>query len=209
MTDIKGFLSKHADFGIDVAAVWAIMTALAVIPVIVFADPHSTIAYENGVLENIQLSVLTAGCWLGLGSKTDKKFFRFIAMALFILILREVSCGRTLFFPVPGQENSFYKWNEIRYGYLAHPLYAAYIAGVLLYFLKNRLFATLRKYLCETKIPVWNALLMFAAVLSSVYAEDKGNYVFEESAELVFYVSLVGIIHAYTRKSRFSDDHSI
>ena len=159
-------------------------------------------------MENIQLLVLMTGCWLGIDSKTDKKFFRFIAMALSVLILREVSCGRTLFFPVPGAENAFYKWKDIRYGYLAHPLYTAYIAGVLLYFLKNRLFATLWKYFRETKIPVWNVLLMFAGFFISVYAEKRKNCVFEESAELIFYVSLSGIIHIYTRGRRFSADHS-
>ncbi len=122
-------------------------------------------------------------------------------MALSVLILREISCGRTLFFAIPGKENAFYGWKEIKYGYLARPLYGIYIAGVLTYFFKNRLFTTLWKYIGKTKIPIWNAALMLAGLLSTVYAERiEKNQVFEESSEFVFYLSLTSLVYLYTKK---------
>ena len=42
-------------------------------------------------------------------------------------MIREVNCGRTLFFHIPGTENAFYSWKEIKYGYLVHPIYGTYI----------------------------------------------------------------------------------
>ena len=200
---LKDFLSGHADFKIYGATVPAIVAGLAVVPLVLFTDPDSKIGYENGLLENLQILCLVAGCLSGINSKTDKKFFRFTAMALSVLILREISCGRTLFFAIPGKENAFYSWKEIKYGYLVNPLYGIYIVSVLTYFLKNRLFTTLWKYISETKIPIWNAVIMFAGLLLTVYAEKiEKNQILEESSELVFYLSLTGLIYIYTKKTR-------
>ena len=198
---LKDFLSGHADFKIYGATVPAIVAGLAVVPLVLFTDPDSKIGYENELLENLQILCLVAGCLSGINSKTDKKFFRFTAMALSVLILREISCGRTLFFAIPGKENAFYGWKEIKYGYLARSLYGIYIAGVLTYFFKNRLFTTLWKYIGKTKIPIWNAALMLAGLLSTVYAERiEKNQVFEESSEFVFYLSLTSLVYLYTKK---------
>ena len=57
--------------------------------------------YENGILENLQLMALFVGAFFAFRSKIDKKFFYFVILVISILLLREVNCGRTIFFPVP------------------------------------------------------------------------------------------------------------
>ena len=112
--------------------------------------------YENGVVENIQLAVLFLGMFFALRPKVDKKFFYFIAMVLGILLIREVNCGRTIFFAIPGQENAFYSWKEIKYGWLAHIIYGFYMGLVGVYFLANKLFVTLWQKLWNIRLPFWN-----------------------------------------------------
>ncbi|MCQ2755177.1 MAG: hypothetical protein MJ231_09085 [bacterium] len=111
-----------------------------------------------------------------------------------------MNCGRTLFFPIPGTENAYYGWKDIKYGYLAHPIYGAFIASVGIYFLKNKLFVNLWNYLRTTKLPFWNIFLMCLGMGLGLFAEHSmHNMVFEEITELLFYISLVGIIWLYSR----------
>lgn len=192
------FIKNHLDFKIYGITWFSILTAILIVPCIMFMPER--FGYENGLLENTQMAVLFLGLYLSFFSKIDKKFFIFVGLVLVILILREVNCGRTLFFPVPGMENVFYSWKDIKYGYLAHPLYGAFIAFVALYFLKNKLFINLWNYIKNTKMPVWNILLMILGMVLGLYAEHSAhNMVFEEITELLFYVSLIGIIWIYTR----------
>ena len=193
------FIKNHIDFKIYGASWVSILTALMIVPCIMFLPEK--FGYENGLLENIQMAVLFFGLYLSFFSKIDKKFFIFVGLVLIILILREVNCGRTLFFPVPGMENVFYSWKDIKYGYLAHPIYGAYIALVGIYFLKNKLFINLWNYIKNTKLPIWNIIFMFLGMGLGLYAEHSAhNMVFEEITELLFYVSLIGIIWIYTKK---------
>lgn len=199
------FIKNHFDLKIYSVTISAIVVALLIIPSVLFLP--AKFGYENGLLENLQMLVLFIGLYLCFFSKTDKKFFNFVGLVLIILILREVNCGRTLFFPVPGVENAYYSWKDIKYGYLAHPIYGAYIAAVGVYFLKNKLFMNLWNYISKTKLPVWNILLMITGMILGLYAEHSlHNMVFEEITELLFYISLVGIIWLYTRNSNFKAD---
>lgn len=202
MKKIKDFVRTHFDFGVQSVTWFAIATAIAILPSIIFLPEEW--GWENGILENLQMFVLFIGLYLALRVNSHKKFFNFIAMILVIIILREVNCGRTLFFPVPDMTNTFYSWKEIKYGYLAHPIYGIYIAWVGYYFLKNKLFITLYNIICKIKFPIWNIILMFIGMSLGTYAEHAtNNFVFEEISELLFYVALVGIIYLYTRNKNF------
>ena len=56
------------------------------------------------------------------------------------------------------------------------------------------------------KLPVWNILLMLYGMLLGVIAESVfANTLFEESAELLFYLSLTGIIYLYV----FDKDYNL
>lgn len=196
------FLKNHFDFKCYPVTLVALAVALLVVPCVMFLPEQY--GYENGLLENLQMVVLFLGVYLAVKSKVNKQFFYFAAMVLVILILREVNCGRTLFFPVPDTVNTFYGWKDIKYGWLAHPLYGAYMAYVAFYFFKNKLFVDLWAFLSKIKLPVWNILLMLLGMGLGLYAEKvTHNFVFEEITELLFYVSLVGIIYLFGYNNKF------
>lgn len=202
MKKIKDFVCGHFDFGVQGVTWFAIAAAIAIVPSVMFLPEKW--GWENGVLENIQMLILFIGMYLSLRVDSNKKFFNFVAMVLVIIILREVNCGRTLFFSVPGTENAFYSWKEIKYGYLAHPIYGAYMTWVGIYFLKNKLFLTLWDIVRKIKFPFWNLVLMLSGMVLGTYAEHAThNFVFEEISELLFYAALIGIIYLYTRDDKF------
>ena len=199
---MKKFISEHFYFGWHWTSVLALIIALLVYPAIQYLP--KTWGYENGILENAQMIILLIGFILALKSKYHKQFFNFAALIITIIALREINCGRTIFFPIPGTVNQFYKWKDIPYGYLAHPLYGLYIAWVAIYFLKNKCYIPLKNMLTKIPLPVWNIAMMFLGIGLGEYAENCTHcFVFEEMGELLFYVSLVGIIYLYTIKDKF------
>lgn len=168
----------HCDFGIKPAAIAAITAAILSIPCIMFLPEQY--GWENGLLENLQMLVLI------------------------ILILREVNCGRTIFFPIPGEINEYYTWKQLKYGWLAHPLYGLYMAYVGVYFFIKKAYVDLYAFIRNIKFPVWNILLMLVGMSLGMYAEKVlDNCVFEECAELLFYISLIGIIRCYSGQRNF------
>lgn len=210
---IKNFTSAHLDFKVYPVTWIAIVNALLIVPCIMFLPEK--FGYENGLLENIQLIVLLVGFILCLlypkynKEESDEspalvKFFRFAALVIVILFLREINCGRTIFFPVPGEVNTFYGWKEIKYGWLAHPLYGLFMTGVGFYFLMNKLFITLWHLIKNVKFPVWNVILMIIGMVWGTLAEEVfHNMVMEEITELLFYVALAGIIYLYAFNKDF------
>lgn len=202
MEKVKNFINKHISFKFDIAAIISLFFAILIIPAVMFLPERC--GYENGLIENIQLVVLFLGVFFALRPKVDKQFFTFVAMVLGILLLREVNCGRTIFFPIPGEVNAFYSWKDLEYGWLAHPIYGAYIAFVGIYFLKNKLFINLWQKIRDIKFPFWNFLFMLLGMALGLYAEEcVHNFVFEEITELLFYVALIGFIYLYSRNKDF------
>ena len=176
------FFKTHIDFKFNIPTLISFLVTLMIIPAFLFLPEHC--GYENGLIENIQLMVLFLGVFFAIRPKTDKKFFTFVALVLSILFLREINCGRTIFFPISGTENAFYSWKEIKYGWLAHPLFGAYIAFVGFYFLKNKLFINLWEKLRDIKFPIWNFLFLILGMALGTYAEEcVHNFVLEEITE--------------------------
>lgn len=158
-------------------------------------------SYENHLLEELQMLVLLLSIGLSLTAPKDKGFYRSIALIFTILILREINCGRTLFFAIPGTVNQFYQWKDIPYGWLAHPLFALYIAYCLLRFLKHKHYLTLRHLLCRVKIPFWTLLLILIGTLFTLLGERiMGEARLEETAELLFYLSTASGLYLYSRQ---------
>lgn len=200
MVKFKKIMSNHINADFYVGTILALLFALAIIPGYLLL-PES-FGYENSIVENIQLFVLIISCIFCLKSKNIeyKKFFIFAFLILTILMIREVNCGRTIFFAVPGEVNSFYRWSEIKYGWLAHLLFGIYIASVAIYFLKNKLFISLWNIIKNYKLPIVSILLMLVGIITGVYGEEVlHNAVFEELAELQFYISLLSIIYLYSQ----------
>lgn len=201
MNKICEFVKKHLNFGFQNVTWFGILTALAIIPAVMFLPERY--GFENGVIENIQLAVLFIGMFFALRPKTDKKFFYFITMVLGILFIREVNCGRTIFFAIPGTENEFYRWSEIKYGWLAHVIYGIYMAFAGIYFLVNKLFITLWQKLWSIRLPFWSFVLLLIGIVAGLYAEEAHLLVFEESAELLFYVALISFVYLYSQHKDF------
>lgn len=213
------FASKHLDFKIYGVTWIAILNTILIAPCILYLPEKY--GYENGILENLQLIVLLCGFILCLSYKKIKskqnqdneitsvdesmvKFFKFTALVIVILFLREINCGRTIFFPIPGEVNAFYGWKDLKYGWLAHPLYGLYMAYVGIYFLINKLFLTLWDIIKNIKFPVWNIVLMIVGIIGGILGEEVyHNMVMEEITELLFYVSLVSIIYLYACNNNF------
>ena len=199
---IFDFIKKHLSFCVQPITWLSILIAVLIYPCVKYLPPH--FGYENGVIENLQMVFLLIAFLLCLKAKTNKKLFRFSALVILIIALREVNCGRTLFFPVPGVENAFYSWKDIKYGYLAHPIYGLYIAYVAFYFLKNKLFIPLFEIIKKVALPFWNILFLISGILLAEYAEKcTENFVFEEMSELLIYASLIGIIYLFAYKKDF------
>lgn len=114
---IEKFASEHLDFKIYGVTWIAILNTILIAPCILYLPEKY--GYENGILENLQLIVLLCGFILCLSYKKIKskqnqdneitsvdesmvKFFKFVALVIVILFLREINCGRTIFFPIPG-----------------------------------------------------------------------------------------------------------
>ena len=203
MEKIKSFICNHIDFKVYGVTLIAFLVAIS-IPFMLMYVPQKY-GYENGLLESIQLVVLFGIMFLCFTAKTNKSFFRFCALILTIIMIREVNCGRTLFFKIPGTENSFYPWREIKYGYLVHPIYGAYIAIIALLFIIKKHFITLWKLVKGTRLPFWNILLACIAMFCGAIAEKatNNNFIFEEGFELLFYTCLFGIVWLYSRNEKF------
>ena len=164
-------------------------------------------AYENSWFENIQLFVLFLGLYFALTTKFNRTFFKFVALVIGILLVRETNCLRTIFFCVPGEVNSFYTWKEIKYGWLAHPLYGCYMAWTAIYFFWKKLYLVLDCYIKSVKVPIWNLLFLVVAIFMAWAGEHIfGCMMLEEASELLVYVVLISIIYLYSRIELFNTE---
>lgn len=196
IVSIKNFINKHFTFQIQFVTGISIIVALLIYPSLSLPEQFG---YENGLFENIQLIILLLGFIISIRAKNNKKFFNFVAMVIIILFLREINCGRTIFFPIPGEINSFYRWQDLKYGYLAHPIYGLYMAFTAIYFFKNKLYLPLTNFIIRTKLPIFDIIIMFIGMFIGLAAEKHiGNIILEETGELLFYTALVGIIYLYS-----------
>lgn len=191
---------KRADFRLHPAAQIALLVAAVSVPLGVWMPEW--FGYENGPVENVQLLVLAFGVYFCCSARNHRPLFAVVAMLLVILALREVNCGRTLFFAKPGMINEFYKWKEIPYGWLARVLFGGYVLLTALLFFCRRLYVPMWGMLRRIPVPVWNVLGVVLGMVLGVYGERVlYNTSVEELAELVFYVSLVGGVHLYALRA--------
>lgn len=203
MLRFKNFIEKHLCFKMHSVTWICLAVVMLTIPGCMYLPEKY--AYENSLLENIQLLILICGVFFALTAKYSKSFFKFAALVLGILFLREINCGRTVFFPVPNQPNCFYSCKDIKYGWLAHPLYGIYMAWTGIYFFWKRLYIDFFKYVKNIKFPVWNCLFLLIGMVIGWLSEHKlDNMMLEEMAEMLFYVALVGIIYLYSQKEEFN-----
>lgn len=197
---IKDFL-KRIDFSFQPITLLPLLIILLTYPCMKFLPIQYT--YENSLIENFQLFVLILTFIFSVKAKTDKKFFISVALICLILFLREINCGRTIFFPIEGMENAFYSWKDIKYGYLAHPLYGLFIAGSALYFLFTKSFMVLIKYLKYAKLSFYNWIFLFSGIIFGTLGEKIGSFALEEMMETLFYVSFMALIFLQSQNKKY------
>jgi len=206
------FIKNHIDFKFYWVSIIALLVGLSIIPMLLYLPQKY--GYENGLIENIQMVTLFIILYLCLSSKVNKKFFNFCALALSLIIIREVNCGRTLFFPIPqdsplySETHAYYSWRELSnpwIGKIIHGLYGAWITIVALIFLKKKVYLDIWEMIKKIKFPFWNVVFAIFAMYMGAIAEKltNNNYIFEEGFELLFYVSLLGIVWLYSRNKNF------
>ncbi len=203
---ICDFIKNHFDFKFYAVTWIALAVGLAIIPSLIWMP--QTWGYENGVIENIQLAVLFFMVYICATPKVNKPFFHFLILVLSILIIREVNCGRTLFFPIPGEYHKYYSWRALPWpwlGKIVHFVYGMWIAIVSLIFLKKKFYVDVWEMIKAIKLPFWNLFFGGFAMFMGAIAEKatNNNFVFEEGFELLFYVSLMGILWLYSRNENF------
>lgn len=193
------FIKKHCYWNFNFLTILLILLALFVMPF--SSKMPEKFGYENGLIENIQMVVLFIGFYFSWTTKEYKKLFIFVGLVISILLLREVNFGRTIFFAVEGKENTFYKWKDLKYGYLARPMFGCYIAMVLFYFIKNKLYFDAFQIIKKFCFPILSILCFISAVTLGIYAERKmHNLVMEELAELFVYIFFVQMLWMYSRQ---------
>ncbi|MDO4752558.1 MAG: hypothetical protein Q4A24_10685 [Akkermansia sp.] len=180
--------------------------AIPIVGIIIALAPDAW-GYENGVLENLQLALILYGGALCLTAKDNKALYLCIAAILFAMLMREVNCGRVLFWSKCGDSfvcappSEYLKWQDIPHGQILH--YGAYTATALLCvfsLLRNSVRQSLRSLLRSTHLPCWEAIILILATLAHYYTEQSScGFVAEESMELLVYAAVISTIHRYSR----------
>ncbi len=200
------FINNHFNFKFYGVTWLAFAVGMSIVPCLMYMPQKY--GYENCLLENIQMIALFIILILCLTSKVNKKLFRFLALALTLIMIREVNCGRTLFFPIPNTYHQYYSWRDLEWkwlGKVVHLLYGLYIAFVAFIFCKKKIYVDLWTTLKRIKIPFWHMILLFFSMFMGAIAEKatNNNFIFEEGFELLFYVTILGIVWLYSRNKDF------
>lgn len=185
-------LQGRLDFKFHPILAAPVIILLLTIPACMWLPMHY--AEENSLIENAQLIIILITFIMCLKAKSDKVFFNAMALVMVILFLREINCGRTVFFPVPWLEDTFYTWGELPYGFLAHPLYGAFMAFSGLYFISSKGYLIFWKYIMKAKVSVYAWVLVILGIIFGLYGEACGVLMLEEMTETLFYTSLMAII---------------
>lgn len=156
---------------------------------------------ENSLLENLQLIVLFAAGFLCFKFKNHKQLFKFVAMLVFLMFMREISYGRCIFCQLPDDPHDFYPWSHYKYGFLADILVGIYTAFAVLYAIVNKLWIEVKDIVTKTKFPVWDVIFMGILSFVQFYGEHiSNNSCMEEIAEFMIYSAVFGFIYYYYRK---------
>ena len=149
---------------------FSIITFLSIIPCVIFLPER--FAWENSIIENIQLVVILLTFRLAIFAPKYKKLFNWIAMISVILFLRETNCGR-IFFPIDG---TIRPWKELLpypYNYVPNGLFALFITYSIYYFFKSKVNRELLKIITSSKIDCINISFMFTGAVIGTIGEIK------------------------------------
>ncbi|MCD8024885.1 MAG: hypothetical protein LUE64_05070 [Candidatus Gastranaerophilales bacterium] len=192
---------SRLDFKFHLITIFSVIFLLLIYPAMKYAPV--SVFYENSYVENFQLIVLLVTFIFCVRAKTDKNFFNSLALVCIILFLREVNCGRTIFFPVNGVENAFWAWKDIPYGFLAEPIYGVFMGISALYFIFSKSYLVLWNYFLHAKLSVYNWIFLFIGIIFGTMGEKLGNFALEEMTETIFYLSFMALIYLQSRNEKY------
>ncbi len=156
---------------------------------------------ENSVVENLQLIALGFCFVFCFFAKNYKTFFRFIAIIIFLMFLREINYGRVIFCQVDGNPHLFYPWSHYKYGFLSDFFVGAYIIAGLVYAFVNKIWIDIFEIIKKIKFPFWTFLGSFLSVFVQIYSENcLHSTVIEETSEFVLYCLIFAVIYIYSKK---------
>lgn len=158
---------------------------------------------ENSLLENIQLIALVAGFVLCLKAKNHKVLFRFGAMVIFLMFMRELSYGRCIFAQMPDNPYQFYPWSHYKYGWLAHVIVGIYIACSCLYAIVNKIWIDIKNIFQQVRFPFWDLVMMaFLTVMQLLGEKTLDSTVLEETAEFSLYCAIFALVYYFYKKEQ-------
>lgn len=157
---------------------------------------------ENSIVENLQLIALGLSFIFCFFAKNHKTFFRFIAIIIFLMFLRELSYGRVIFCQIDGNPHNFYPWSHYKYGWLAHVLVGLYMFLGVVYALLNKIWVDIIDIVQKIKFPLWTFVGSFLCVIVQIYSESLLHSTpIEETAEFVLYSLIFALVYIYLKKS--------
>ncbi len=157
---------------------------------------------ENSILENSQLVVLFSAFILCLRAKNHKVLFRFGAMVIFLMVMRELSYGRCLFCQLPDNPHEFYPWSHYKYGWLAHVIVGLYIAISCLYAIINKIWIDIKTVFEKCKFPFLDLILMVILVILQYLGERTlHSSCLEEIAEFTLYCAVFALVYYFYKRT--------
>lgn len=169
---------KYFDFSIYRST--QVTVGLAMISLVLFFFLPPKIAYENGLLENLQVVELLLGaifaCFVAAKatSTSERNIWYCGAVTFLICAGRELNWGR-VFYPV-ADHNKFLPLKALWYGPIVYPIVGLAIITVLVVLWRSRLFS----FIAEKKIPFWNFLLFIVLYFLASQAEHRSMYLFDQ-----------------------------
>ena len=178
-----------------------LLLIMAVIPVMLRADPAWFV--EDGLVENIQLIVLSLAFIVALKSQNQHRFFVFLGMIILFMIMRETNLFRGYFCEKYLSPYDICRWKEFKYGYLVTGGRLIFVAFVLWYFIKNKLWRPLWNYIVKAPIYIWDFTFLVLMILGGTIAEFSciDNEIMEEFCELISYIVIGNCIWRYRQVS--------
>ena len=170
-----------------------------------FIIPYLPVAWgwENGLLERLQIAILTLGLILNYrwwqeakldNNLSDTRFFAWITPLWLLMIGRELSWGR-VFYPNyfdAATGPSFLKLTQLPYGSLVNPVIAVIIIVWLYAVIKYALYKLPYQLLKKHRFPVIELLItVFAFAVADIGEHQLNLQTMEELNECFAYLGLI------------------
>jgi hypothetical protein len=173
--------------------------------------------WENGLLENTQVIILSTGLVLSWSAarhnRADRKahdLWLWLIPLWLLAIGRELSWGR-VFYPVAFGVNGpkLISLHQLWYGPLVKPVIAAVMIAMIIGICRN----SPLQYICQTTLPLFDIVILLITVIVASLCDKSmlpffhpQKEILEEWAELTAYWSMVSIVTVtgFTKAAKFS-----